>query len=118
MTVQACYEAMNGDYAAALCVLESEARVERYLLRFAKDPTARLLFASLNSGRWEDAFRAAHTMKGLCRGLGLTGLHAACAALTDALRSGEAPGDERLRAQAEREYGAVLQAVGALGGCA
>lgn len=85
MTVQACYEAMDGDCAAALEVLGSEERVRRYLLRFAEDPTARMLLAALGDGRFEDARRAAHTLKGLCRGLGLSGLYGACCALSEAL---------------------------------
>ena len=115
MGLHACYEAMKGNCAAALDVLESEARVERYLLRFADEPTARLLLAALQEERWEDAFRAAHTLKTLCRGLGLTGLHAACLALTDALRGGQSV-DAQLCERMRREYEAVLQAVGRLAG--
>ena len=116
MTVDACYKAMEGDYAAALGVLESESRVRRYLLRFLGDPTARMLVAALADGRWADAFRAAHTLKGLCRGLGLTRLHASCSALTDALRGGGPLEDAQLGAQVKAEYGRVVQAVSALGG--
>ena len=111
MTLEACYAEMNGDLASALLVLESEERVRRYLLRFAGDPTARLLFAALEDGRWADAFRAAHTLKGLCRALGLVPLCAACCALCDALRAGQVPQNAGVEL-AKGEYAAAMRAVG------
>ena len=108
MTVQACYEAIEGDWATVIGVLENEVRVRRYLMRFLNDPTARVLFRALREERWEDAFRAAHTLKGLCRGLGLTRLQSACIRLTDALRGGRAP-EPALMAAVIAEYEGVMR---------
>ena len=47
MTLEACYAQMGEDLGAALCVLESEARLRRYLSRFLDEPTARMLIAAL-----------------------------------------------------------------------
>lgn len=115
MTLQECYAEMDGDMGAALGVLESETRLKRYLLRFLDEPTARMLFLALEDARWEDALRAAHTMKGLCRGLGLTGLHDACSALADALRSGGAPLDARTGERVKEAYERVERAICKLG---
>ena len=114
MTLQDCYEDMGGDLGAALAVLESETRLARYLKLFLDEPTARMLFLALEDARWAEAFRAAHTMKGLCRGLGLTRLYDSCCALADALRGGRAPEDERVLAQVQRDYEAVTRAISAL----
>ena len=116
MTLEECYAQMGGDLAGALAVMQSQERLVRYLLRFAADPTAQLLFASLRAGRTDDALRAAHTMTGLCRGLGLTRLCGACRALADVLRSGRAgqegaPGD-----QVQEAYACTIRAIGELRG--
>ena len=115
MTLQDCYEDMGGDLGAALAVLESETRLARYLRMFLDEPTARMLFLALEDARWADAFRAAHTMKGLCRGLGLTRLYDACCALADALRDGRAPEDERVIAWVQEDYDRVTRAIHAFG---
>ena len=114
MTLQECYEDMGGDLGAALAVLESETRLTRYLGMFLDEPTARMLFLALEDARWADAFRAAHTMKGLCRGLGLTPLYDACCALTDALRENVPPEDAQIGEQVKAEYERVVRAIGAL----
>ena len=115
MTLEACYGEMGGDLNAALRVLESETRLTRYLIRFLDEPTARMLLLALEDARWTDALRAAHTMKGLCRGLGLTRLYDSCCALADALRGGRAPEDEAVMERLHRDYEAVTRAVRAFG---
>ena len=115
MTLEECYAQMGGDLGAALRVMESGTRLMRYLLRFLDEPTARMLFLALEDARWKDALRAAHTMKGLCRGLGLARLHDACCALADELRDGAAPEDAAVIAEVHEAYDAVTRAVRALG---
>ena len=114
MTLEACYGEMGGDLNAALRVLESETRLTRYLIRFLDEPTARMLLLALEDARWEDAARAAHTMKGLCRGLGLMPLHDACCALTDALRENRPPEDVQIAGRVKAEYERVVRAIRAL----
>lgn len=116
MTLQECYDEMGGDLGAALGVLESETRLARYLTLFLDEPTARMLFLALEDARWQDAFRAAHTMKGLCRGLGMTRLYDSCCALTQALRDGQAPQDDAPVRQVKTAYDRTISAIRALNG--
>ena len=111
MTLEACYARMGGDLGAALRVLGSDTRLRRYLIRFLDEPTARMLFLALEDERWEDAFRTAHTMKGLCRGLGLRRLHDACGALTEALRENMPLADTRFGEQVRTEYDRVMREI-------
>lgn len=115
MTVRECYAAMGGDYEEALSLLGSEDRIRRYLLRFAVDPTAALLFTALASGEGQTAFGAAHTLKGVCHCLGMTRLYASSYALTEALRAGMTQ-DTGLLWQVHQDYEAVICAVRGLGG--
>lgn len=115
MTVRECYAEMEGDYDNALSLMGSEERMRRYLLRFAADQTADALFSALSRGERQRAFSAAHTLKGVCRCLGMTRLYASSRELTDALRAGS-PCDGSLTRQVYNDYETVLRAVNALGG--
>ena len=88
--------------------------LEEPALLILDEPTARMLLLALEDARWADAFRAAHTMKGLCRGLGLTPLYDACCALTDALRENVPPEDAQISERVKAEYERVVHAIGAL----
>ncbi len=61
-------------------------------------------------GRGEDAFRAAHTLKGVCSNLGFDRLYEASSALTEKLR--EEPhaltGTGELQAEVSRRYNETL----------
>lgn len=115
MTLRECYAEMEGDYDNALSLMGSEERMRRYLLRFADDQTAPVLFSALSRGERQRAFSAAHTLKGVCRCLGMTRLYASSRELTDALRAG-CPCDVSLTRKVHSDYETVLRAVSALGG--
>lgn len=115
MTVRECYAQIDGNYDEAISLMGSEERVRRYLLRFAVDPTAALLFSALAQGEVQIAFSAAHTLKGVCHCLGMTRLYASSRELTEALRGG-AQCDGGLTRQVHSDYDAVLRAVQILGG--
>lgn len=115
MTVRECYAAMGGDYEEALSLLGSEERIRRYLLRFAVDPTAALLFHALAQGEGQTAFGAAHTLKGVCHCLGMTRLYDSSYALTEVLRAG-LPHDGALLNRVHQDYETVIRAVHGLGG--
>lgn len=115
MTVRECYAQMEGNYDEALSLMGNEERIRRYLLRFAVDPTASLLFSALARGEMGIAFGAAHTLKGVCHCLGMTRLYVSSRALTEQLRGGT-PCDSSLMNQVYSDYDAVIRAVHGLGG--
>jgi HPt (histidine-containing phosphotransfer) domain-containing protein len=55
---------------------------------FLKDTTYELLSSSLANGDTQEAFRAAHTMKGMCQNLSLSQLYTSSSQLTEMLRNG------------------------------
>ena len=69
MTVKECYEQMGSDYEGVLGRLGSEAIVKRFALKFLQDPSFAQLKESLAKNDGEEAFRAAHTLKGICLNL-------------------------------------------------
>ena len=70
-------------------MMGSESMAERFLCRFLEDPTSAALEAAMAAGRREEAFRAAHTLKGLCGNLSITGLGALAGRQTELLRGAE-----------------------------
>ncbi len=113
MTLQECYAALGGNYAEVLGRLRSERLVQKFVLRFPDDGSMALLESSLAGGDAEEAFRAAHTLKGTCQNLGFTRLGQSSHDLTEALRPrvltapDVAPLTDRVRA----DYAAVIAAI-------
>lgn len=69
MTMQECYEAIGGNYEAVLGRLHSEALIRRFALKFLEDQSYIQLKQALENKNYEDAFRGAHTLKGVCQNL-------------------------------------------------
>ena len=69
MTMQECYKAIGGNYEAVLGRLHSEALIQRFTLKFLEDQSYPLLKQALGDNNYEEAFRGAHTLKGVCQNL-------------------------------------------------
>lgn len=67
MTLQECYLALGGDYDEVMGRLRSEKLVQKFVLKFLQDGSYDLLVTSMAEGNYEEAFRAAHTIKGICQ---------------------------------------------------
>ena len=63
--------------------------IQRFALAFLDDPSFDTVVRAWERGDVAEAFRGAHTLKGICGDLGFTGLYETSCALTDALRPGE-----------------------------
>ena len=96
MTVKECYEKMGANYDEVFSRLRTDERIEKFLVKVANDGSFALLCSSLAEHNMEDAFRAAHTLKGVCMNLSLTTLMHSAETITEALRG-------------RSEYGADLE---------
>ncbi|MCI8573515.1 MAG: Hpt domain-containing protein [Oscillibacter sp.] len=88
MTLKECYAAMGSNYDEVIGRLRSERLVQKFVLKFADDGSFDLLQRSLAEQNYSEAFRAAHTIKGVCQNLSLTKLGASSSALAETLRGG------------------------------
>ena len=112
MTVKECYEQMGSDYEGVLGRLGSEAIVKRFALKFLQDPSFAQLKESLAKNDGEEAFRAAHTLKGICLNLGFDNLFAPSQELTEKLRGATTiEGTDELFAAVEKEYDRTCEAL-------
>ena len=94
MTMRECYEAIGGNYEDVLGRLHSEALIQRFTLKFLEDQSYLQLKQALENKNYEDAFRGAHTLKGVCQNLSFDHLYEVSNELTELLRdrTGEQPG--------------------------
>ena len=94
MTMQECYKAIGGNYEAVLGRLHNEALIPRFTLKFLEDQSYLQLKQALENKNYEDAFRSAHTLKGVCQNLSFDRLYEVSNELTELLRdrTGAQPG--------------------------
>lgn len=111
MTLQELYEKTGGDYESALGRFRDETRVRRFALMFLQDGTMAQLKHAVACDDRERAFHMAHTLKGLALNMSFDRLAASSSALTEQLRSGDAPADEALYAAVAADHGALVEAL-------
>lgn len=88
MNTEKFYETIGGDYAETMSRLITEERILRFVRKFPADGSFGALKDALARGAAEEAFRAAHTLKGVAQNLGFTALYERASAVTEVLRGG------------------------------
>ena len=111
MTLQECYAALEGDYQGVLGRLTSERMVQKLVLKFLNDGIYDLLLRSMAEENWQEAFRAAHTIKGVCQNLDFTRLYRSSSQLSEALRNGFTPEAPALAEQVKEDYARTTAAI-------
>lgn len=89
MNLNECYKNLGGDFDAVLGRLRSEKMIEKFIFKFLDDRSFSELSSALASKNVQEAFRAAHTLKGVCQNLSFTLLGASAEQITETLRAGE-----------------------------
>lgn len=92
-------------------VLGSESLLERILKKFLEDPNYERLRAGLASGDADQAFRAAHTLKGVCGNLSMGRLYQLTAQQVELLRGGDCAGAAAMLPAVTREYELLTDAI-------
>ena len=113
MTMQECYQAMGADYDEVLGRLRSERLIQKFVLKFLDDPSYELLCQSMDSGDLETAFRASHTIKGVCQNLGFGPLGQSSHDLTEALRARDGVQAAQLLGPVKEDYARAVAAISA-----
>lgn len=90
MSLEIAYAAMGGDLETVRGRLLTDERIEKFAKIFLQDTSMQTLEAALEAGDFAEAFRGAHTLKGVSRDLGFTPLFEASCELSDALRLDDA----------------------------
>lgn len=115
MNLQVFYEKVGGSYSEVLNRLINDRLITKFLLKFPSDPSYAVLSVSIDHEDYEEAFRAAHTLKGVCLNLGLSNLAQTATDLAELLRSVDDQIDQeeliKLMNQIKKEYVIVVDAM-------
>ena len=111
MTVKEAYMKLEGNYDESLSRLMKEDLVKKFALKFLDDKSFEDLTKALNEGRSEDAFRAAHTLKGVSANLAYTRLHNSAFEITELLRYDKFLDAKALYQKVKEDYELTINAI-------
>ena len=114
MTIETCYEKLGGNYQEISARIPGDALIRRFIASFLNDPTFEALCSAMSGGDRAAAFRAAHTLKGVCANLSFERLRSSSSALTELLRpeADEIPQAAfALLEEVQKDYQAVVEAI-------
>jgi HPt (histidine-containing phosphotransfer) domain-containing protein len=115
MTIQECYNQIDGDYAGVKCRLIDDERILRFLIKFKTTSDYTRLMDALRKEDYETAFCMAHNLKGIGLNLGFTSLYKESNVLCEALRGGKPSADiSEMISAVEEEYNKVMDAISSL----
>ena len=107
MNLKELYACCGGDFDTVMDIWRSDERVARFL----EDGSYANFHKFLDAGNLPEAFRAVHTLKGVCLNLCLTRLSESSATVADALRSGEDHTTPAMLARFDADYAQVTQSI-------
>lgn len=111
MTLKECYDGIGGNYDSVTSRFGGERLVNKFIIKFLDDPSFRELENCLAADDCEGAFRAAHTLKGLCLNLSFDSLYAPASDVCEALRAHNMPKAKQLFPAARERYAATVAAI-------
>lgn len=89
MTLQELYLEIEGNYEEMVERFGTEERVSKFVLLFLKDDSYTMFLQAIKEKNAQNAFRAIHTLKGVCLNLGLQGMFQIVNDITELLRAGK-----------------------------
>lgn len=116
MTLEMLYQQIGGNYQDILQRLRKPERIEKFVLLFLKDDSFPSLERALEQGDVEAAFRAIHTLKGVCMNLSFDSLYQVSSQMTECLRAGDLPGAMELLPLLTERYECHCRAIGSYAG--
>lgn len=111
MTIKSLYEAVGGDYKDVVKRLISEEFAAQLALGFLDDDGFSSLEKAMKTRNAEDAFRAAHTLKGVALNLGFKNLGESASELTEVLRKRTFDGADEPFEKVREDYAVVISAL-------
>lgn len=105
------YEQLGLDYSEVLGRLGNDGIIRKFVIKFLSDTSFQDLKEGLEQKDAEKAFRAAHTLKGICLNLGFSNLYTPSSEITEKLRGREIKDCDELFAQVQAEYVKLAEAI-------
>ncbi len=110
MDLKTFYCEIGGNYEETFKRFMTDERILKFVRKFLLDGSFALLKTSLAEKKVEDAFRAAHTLKGVAQNLGFDRLFVTAEKVTNILRGGSLEVDA-LMPELEELYNLTITAI-------
>lgn len=111
MTVKEFYEEVGGDYNEIMSRLKTEDRIIKFAGMFARDESYKTLVQALEAQDVDSAFRAAHTMKGMCQNMAFTRLLTSSQDITELLRAKDLESAKNMLGKVTEDYDLVMEGI-------
>lgn len=111
MTISEFYTLIDENEKDVRDRLQLDRLILKFILKFKDDQSYQQLKASLVKDNCEGAFRASHTLKGICANLGFGKLDRICTQITELLREEKLDLAKQLEPQLDEEYQRIIQAI-------
>lgn len=116
MSLKDCYDMFGGSYESVKQRISKEEMIEKFVLKFLSDPSYELLCRTLEDENYTEAFRAAHSLKGVSQNLSFSRLESSSSVLTELLRNSDEKQIDKeqckeLLMQVSADYKEVVEAV-------
>lgn len=109
--IEPLYQMAGGDYAGVIRRLGTNDRIARFVTMFANDGSYTSLVSNMADENWDEAFRAAHTLKGIAGEMGFTDLATCASKITEALREKNPDLAQELLPAVQEQYKVVADAI-------
>ena len=117
MNLKDCYIKFGGDFDEVLGRLRREQSVQKFMYKFLDDKSFHLFEASMENKDYEEAFRAVHTLKGICQNLSFTRLFESSSLMTKALKENDWNKADDMLPQLSMDYYEIINAIEELKNC-
>ena len=105
------YDKIKGNYEEAITRMRDDERIKKYLKFFLMDESFAQLKSSINSNSCEEAFKAAHTLKGVSQNMSFTDLSNSVIEITELLRAGNLADSKKIFPVVEEKYELVINEI-------
>ena len=104
MTLQELYTEIGGNYENMLERFGKEERIRKFVLLFLRDGSYTQFLEAMEYKDVKSAFRAIHTLKGVCLNLGFSSLYEIVNMMTEALRAEDMEEGEKMMPELTSVY--------------
>jgi len=111
MNLDRCYSLFNGDLNGTISRLGSSSLLEKLIKKYLDDKSMDSLNTAIENKDCQEAFKAAHTMKGTALNLGFSDLAKSSSELTEILREGRLSDSFDAYLQVKNDYAKVINAI-------
>ena len=116
MLLKECYDAFGGSYEVVKTRLPKDSLIEKFVIKFLSEPSYDHLCQALAQEDYENAFRDAHSLKGVSLNLGFEKLGKSSGDLTEYLRGWAEKGIDQaqctvLLEAVSEDYHAVISSI-------